>query len=302
MALENGKSYTYHYDGMGNTTELTDSTGAVTDTYRYNAWGEVISRTGTTKNPHTFVGKERYYAVPEATLYLLGFRYFSATAARFPSIDPKRVGVNWYIYVESRPASHADAYGLGDTSSPCHGGPGEVGTVIGGPWEQAFWLTAFGGDYKPKDPEHPNKPPELEPARTGWLLADVGLRAVAVHANLSGTRVPSNDYDKGGIWRLKWQNRSTLRRQDWIWHEFDVPCTDYRRVALDTGNRVTENDHLDVFLSHVSDADAVRIYNETFVPCLKQLGSYRKDHGRYYVTLRVYKCQGISSEEGMDVA
>ena len=112
MALENGKSYTYHYDGMGNTTELTDSTGAVTDTYRYNAWGEVISRTGTTKNPHTFVGKERYYAVPDAVPYLLGLRYYDSITGRWIGQDPLEDDVNLYRYVGNSATSGVDPSGL----------------------------------------------------------------------------------------------------------------------------------------------------------------------------------------------
>jgi len=113
MALENGKSSIYHYDGMSNTTELTDSSGTVTDTYRYNAWGEVLSRTGTTKNPHTFVGRRRYYGVPDVPLYLLGLRYYCQRVGRFLTTDPARAGTHWRIYVRNRSILLDDPMGLG---------------------------------------------------------------------------------------------------------------------------------------------------------------------------------------------
>ena len=42
----------YHYDGQGNTTELTDENGNVTDTRKYSAFGEVTESTGTTEFPY----------------------------------------------------------------------------------------------------------------------------------------------------------------------------------------------------------------------------------------------------------
>ena len=52
----------YHYDALGSTQALTDGAEEVTDTYRFNAWGEVLGQTGTTANPHTYVGRNRCYA------------------------------------------------------------------------------------------------------------------------------------------------------------------------------------------------------------------------------------------------
>jgi len=41
---ENGNriaSHTYHFDGLGSTLAMTDESGAVTDKYGYDAWGNV---------------------------------------------------------------------------------------------------------------------------------------------------------------------------------------------------------------------------------------------------------------------
>ncbi len=86
--LDNGTTSFFHYDALGSTQELTDSNENTTDTYRYNAWGQILVRTGTTTNPHTYVGKHRYYLTPDPLLYLLGLRYYDLSVGRFLSLDP----------------------------------------------------------------------------------------------------------------------------------------------------------------------------------------------------------------------
>jgi hypothetical protein len=51
----------FHYyglDGHGSVRFLTSSTGAVTDTYDYDAFGNLISQTGTTVNNYLFAGEQ----------------------------------------------------------------------------------------------------------------------------------------------------------------------------------------------------------------------------------------------------
>jgi len=49
----------YHFDMLGSTLALTRPDEGVTDTYRYEAWGDVLASTGNTTNRHTWVGRER---------------------------------------------------------------------------------------------------------------------------------------------------------------------------------------------------------------------------------------------------
>ena len=51
----------FHYDGLGSTHALTDSTGATTDTYTYSAFGVQESSTGSLVNPYRYVGQWGYY-------------------------------------------------------------------------------------------------------------------------------------------------------------------------------------------------------------------------------------------------
>ncbi|MCU7905887.1 MAG: tandem-95 repeat protein, partial [Candidatus Thiodiazotropha sp. (ex Epidulcina cf. delphinae)] len=53
-----GATSFYHYDGLGSTRSLTDSLGNLTDTYDYEAFGEVLNRTGTTENGYLFAGEQ----------------------------------------------------------------------------------------------------------------------------------------------------------------------------------------------------------------------------------------------------
>ncbi len=51
----------FHFDALGSTRALTDSSGNVTDTYEYNAFGVLESSTGTSVNPYRYVGQWGYY-------------------------------------------------------------------------------------------------------------------------------------------------------------------------------------------------------------------------------------------------
>ena len=49
----------YNRDGLGSTTSLTNASQTVTDTYSYDAFGNLINSTGTTKNNYLFAGEEK---------------------------------------------------------------------------------------------------------------------------------------------------------------------------------------------------------------------------------------------------
>jgi len=121
--MASGDSSFFHYDALGSTQELTDANEDITDTYRYNAWGQVLVRTGTTTNPHTYVGKERYYLTPDPLLYLLGLRYYELTLGRFITLDPATLlaqcgaeggGIGQYRDLTIAPPCQPGARGLYD--------------------------------------------------------------------------------------------------------------------------------------------------------------------------------------------
>jgi len=82
------------------------------DTYRHDAWGVLLGRTGSTVNPHTYIGRERYYRMPNAEMYHLGFRDYAQGVGRFTTVDPLRYSANWYQYVMNQTCQRRDPLGL----------------------------------------------------------------------------------------------------------------------------------------------------------------------------------------------
>ena len=108
----NGTVHFYHFDWLGSTFALTDANEDITDTWRYDAWGNVLVRTGLAENPHTYVGRLRYYWRPDPLMYLLGVRMYDQRLGRFAARDPGHpsrspsfrpfphgpLGANLYVY------------------------------------------------------------------------------------------------------------------------------------------------------------------------------------------------------------
>jgi len=110
-------SRTYHFDGLGSTIALTDEDGDTTDTYSYDAWGNVTPGVNnqTTDNPYQYVGKFGYYThyqEPTLKLLQLGVRFYDSTTGRFTQIDPAKFGPNHYIYAIDNPIINVDPSGL----------------------------------------------------------------------------------------------------------------------------------------------------------------------------------------------
>ncbi len=64
----------YHFDALGSTLALTDANENVTDTYRYYAFGGLLTSTGTTVNNFRFVGNLGYYNESALSLQYLRAR------------------------------------------------------------------------------------------------------------------------------------------------------------------------------------------------------------------------------------
>jgi RHS repeat-associated protein len=75
----------YQYDGRGTVRMLTNSAGAVTDTYEYDAFGNEIAHTGSTPNAYLYRG-ERYDS--DLGLYYLRARWYNPVTGRFMTRDP----------------------------------------------------------------------------------------------------------------------------------------------------------------------------------------------------------------------
>ena len=74
----------YGYDGHGSVRQLTNAAGTTTDTYTYDAFGNLIGQTGTTSNTYLYAGEQL-----DANLghYYLRARYLGVGAGRFLTGD-----------------------------------------------------------------------------------------------------------------------------------------------------------------------------------------------------------------------
>lgn len=106
-----GVSRFHHFDGQGNTTSLTDKDGNVTDTYAYNAFGEVTEHTGNTVNPFQFVGQFGYYTDELTGDLMVRQNTLEPGAGRWLSPDALAFGHS-YSYVYNNPCVFIDPSGL----------------------------------------------------------------------------------------------------------------------------------------------------------------------------------------------
>ncbi len=98
------------YDGVGTIRSLSDSTGAVTDTWALNAFGEYLSGTGSSSTKYQYGGAWGYITDPSGLLQL-GARFYWPELGRFIQQDPIGDGMNWYAYAGGNPVSRIDPTG-----------------------------------------------------------------------------------------------------------------------------------------------------------------------------------------------
>ena len=109
-----GKVWYYGYDGHGDTRLLIDEEGTVTDTYRYDAWGNMLSKTGSTSNTYLYTG-ESFDA--NTGLYYLRARYMNPANGLFISMDSYQgnlyepVTLHKYLYANANPVVYTDPTG-----------------------------------------------------------------------------------------------------------------------------------------------------------------------------------------------
>lgn len=112
-----GTTSYYEADGLGSITSLSNSSGALANTYTYDSFGNLTASSGTIVNPYRYTGRE---FDSETALYYYRARYYDPTNGRFLSEDPTRfsAGVNFYPYALNNPADFADPTGLCGKNCP----------------------------------------------------------------------------------------------------------------------------------------------------------------------------------------
>ena len=107
----------YHFDRIGSTLFLTDGSGAVSDGYAYDPYGNLLSQTGTSDQPFTYVGAYGVRREPAGNLYRMRARCYDPGTARFLSRDPvwpvpaDPQSLNPYQYAALNPSRYIDHLG-----------------------------------------------------------------------------------------------------------------------------------------------------------------------------------------------
>jgi RHS repeat-associated protein len=108
----------YGYDGHGSVRQLTNSAGTVTDSYDYDAFGNLINQTGSTPNNYLFAS-EQYD--PALGLYYNRARYLNSPTGRFWSMDGEEgqyrqpQTLHRYLYADADPVDGTDPSGNQDS-------------------------------------------------------------------------------------------------------------------------------------------------------------------------------------------
>ena len=104
----------YAHDAHGSVRALLDGSGFVTDSYDYDAFGNLIHRTGQTPNAYLY-GSERFDS--ETGLYHLRARYMQPNTGRFVTADRFEgsrtlpVSLHKYLYAANDPVNRNDPSG-----------------------------------------------------------------------------------------------------------------------------------------------------------------------------------------------
>ena len=105
----------YGVDGMDSVRQLTNSSGSQTDTYEYDAFGNMVNKTGPSENtytPNNYLYRGEQYD-PDLGLYYLRARYYNPVTGRFLSADPlASQGQRRYQYAGADPVNGVDPSGM----------------------------------------------------------------------------------------------------------------------------------------------------------------------------------------------
>ncbi len=129
-----GSTKTYNHNGLKSVEAQSQSATSLSSTRVYDAWGAVVSSTGTHAGRFGHGGAYGYQS-DSNDLQLLGHRFYDPNAGRFLTRDRIKDGRNWYAYCENNPSTSIDSNGLRSFSL------GGGGQMIGGLFSISVTIT-----------------------------------------------------------------------------------------------------------------------------------------------------------------
>ena len=112
----NGTPYYYLKNAQGDVVSIVDASMNVVGSYTYDAWGKVISASGSMANVNPIRYRSYYYDT-ETNLYYLQSRYYDPETGRFLNADgllganQDLLSYNLYAYCSNNPINCADPTG-----------------------------------------------------------------------------------------------------------------------------------------------------------------------------------------------
>jgi RHS repeat-associated protein len=106
----------YEADGVGTITSISNSSGAIAETYTYDSFGKPNSSTGTLTNPFRYTARE---FDSETAVYSYRARYFDPSIGRFLSQDPGEEG-SLFVRVEPISLRAKQSHQLRRPAGPVH--------------------------------------------------------------------------------------------------------------------------------------------------------------------------------------
>ena len=151
-------------DRLGTASRQTNAAKSTTATRSYDAFGMLVSTTGSPKGPFGFAGAYGYQEDGDTGLKLLGHRVYDPSTGRFLTRDPIKDGRNWVAYCGNDPLGGVDPSGLTWVDYPGHSGfqidsdTGRTRPTPGGPFDLST-PTPPKGDGRPiLKPVPPKRP------------------------------------------------------------------------------------------------------------------------------------------------